>query len=101
MARAVFADGNLDERGIVFSREPVRFGIRSHLIEKPFRFAFEQQFANSLQFFRAALVDTFVQQRTQFLRIGVGERAHAGHRATERAGGKGKEADGYDEVLPP
>ena len=100
MARAVFADGNLDECGIVFAREPVSFGIRSHLIEKPFRFAFEQQFANSLQFLCAALVDTFVQERAQFLRIGGGEFAHAGHRATEQAGGKGKEADGCDEILP-
>ena len=100
MARAVFADGSLDERGIVFSREPVHFGIRSHLIEKPFRFAFEQQFANSLQFLRAALVDAFVQERAQFLRIGGGEFAHAGHRATARAGGKGKEANGRDEILP-
>ena len=100
MACAVFADGVLNERRVVFTREPVSFGIRSHLVEKPFRFAFEQQFANSLQFVRAALVDAFVQERAQFVWVGRGELAHAEHLATARTGGKGKEAHARAEILP-
>ena len=92
----MFADGGFGKCGIVFACEPVSFGIGGHLGEKPFRFAFEQELANSVQFLQAALVDAFVQQRAQFVWVGRGELAHAEHRATPQVAGKGKEGDGCE-----
>jgi hypothetical protein len=76
MALAVFADGGIDQSGIVFSSKPVTFGIRSHCGEKTFGFPLEQKLAHGIQFLRAALVDAFVQPGAQFPQVGRGELAH-------------------------
>ena len=79
---------------------PIFGKLRADFRDQPLGFKLEQRLPDGFEFLRAALVDAIVQQRAQFVWVGRGELAHAEHRATARTGGKGKEANGCDEILP-
>ena len=100
MSRAMFPD----RLGGLLFRDPAGapvFGkLGTDFRDQPLGLKLQQRLPDGFEFLRAAMVDAITQQRTQFVWVSRGELAHAEHRATARAGGKGKEANGRDEILP-